>query len=636
MLERFKNRADSEHEQALIRFMVGLPLVIYFIAAIGWQNLKSGVNAPLFGTIVFFILGAIFIFAWLLLHPQVCPPRRFAGMLLDLGCTSSALYFKGELAAPVFVVYLWVTFGNGFRYGKRYLIASTVLSIIGFGVASEMGEFRGVADQIRYGLMVGLLILPLYVNSFLSRLNIALERAKAGERAKAHFLANVSHEIRTPLTAMLGLSEQLLDAPLGKLERRYVEMIHDSSQNLLEILNAILDFSKLQNNKVILVEEDFLLRDVLDSLVEVLSAGLGDKGPKLKLAVAGQAPLAIRCDRVRLLEVLNNLLRNAVKFTPEGQVLLTVEPAPGKAEGWLRFLVSDTGIGINHEAATKLFEPFSQADDSTSRRYGGTGLGLAISRELVKAMGGEISLESEEGIGTRIWVDLPVTAVDSKALIAVRMTGADQPEKLPVWSKQPHILVVEDNEYNRELLKAILERYGCRVLLADDGEKAVEAIRVSREDPFDLVFMDCHMPNLDGYETTAMIRATDLGNRFPIIALTANIEPDNRAKCMAAGMTDFLAKPYNRRDLLQVLMTWIEAKNGIVSSGENFRAVTKTSGKESARPSLIHDINNQVNVITGYAETLSMNAENEELRQKYKRILQAGERIAELVRKIPA
>ncbi len=335
------------------------------------------------------------------------------------------------------------------------------------------------------------------------------------------------------MNAVLGFADLLADARLDPAQRRYVEIIRDTGRQLLTLLNDILDVAKLEAGRLDLERIDFSLAEVLEQVRSLLAPQAVERGLALRVEQATPASLVLRGDPTRLRQVLVNLVGNGLKFTSRGSVTLTVRPTAGDP-GRLRFEVADTGIGIPPERQAELFQPFVQADSSTTRLYGGTGLGLMICRSLVTAMGGEIGLESEPGHGSRFWFELPLERGD--AVVAAERTGLAAAPIRPLA-----VLVADDVAANRELLGEILHRHGHRVLFAEDGAVAVA---LTAETTPDVVLMDIQMPVLDGIEATRRIRRLPgPAARVPILALTANVMADDRERYLKAGMDRCLTKP---------------------------------------------------------------------------------------------
>ena len=569
--DRFRNRPDSEHAQAFTRVAVVMVILVYLLGVTSGATVR---NEPLQLVFLFFAIEAVVgtgLIIGIALWPGVSHPRRVIGMMADYAMMGAAMHVLGESLAPVYVILMWVTIGNGLRFGERYLVAAILLASASFLAVIVSTDYWLQNQMLGWGLLVGLTAIPAYLTSLLRALTRATEEAKRANEAKSRFLANMSHEFRTPLNGIVGMSDLLTTTRLSKEQRECTEVIQTSAKALLALVEDVLDISAIEAGKLKLNVEDFRLREMTRSVQVMLQPLATNKGLGFSVVVSERVPEDLNGDVDHLRQILVNLLNNAIKFTDVGRVVMEVGLAPPRARDLaearagdapsgplvLRFSVRDTGIGIPLAAQRRLFEAFEQVDTANTRRHGGTGLGTTIAKGLAESMGGRLGFESEEGVGSHFWVELPYRLAEGRgvapASIPANVIAFDDPfVRHRARVKPLHTLIADDHPANRMVLRRLLEKAGHHVEEVESGD-AVLALLTERD--FDAVLIDLHMPGVNGVDIMREVRVMEAGapRRTPFLVLTADVTPDAMRACEQAGARAFLPKPIVAGRLLEAL-----------------------------------------------------------------------------------
>jgi len=542
--EILSRRPDSEHEQALIRAVITALLFFYLYWSMSRDGRLDPLEYRLLWVCALYHLCSLGLFLLITIDPVKSPARRYIGMVGDLCLTSYGISIAGDVSGPLYVVLLWVIFGNGFRYGRKYLFASSAIGTISFGVAIYMNAYWRSRPVLAIGLQSGLFILPLYISSLLKKLTIVGKRAEEANRAKNRFLANMSHEMRTPLNGIVGMLDLLKGTPLSTEQEELTNTIDDSAHTLLFLMQDVLDLSKIEAGKVSVEVSDFDLYAVVKHTVAIVEPQARFKGLATSLHVPPNVPFLLRGDPLLLRQVLLNLLGNALKFTEKGEVGVRVTlESETRRRATLRFEVVDTGIGISAEAQGRIFERFTQADESITRRFGGTGLGTTISKEIVEMMGGTIGVRSEPGRGSTFCFTVELTKQSRQEDEAVPAAALVDRRAL-VLSSEPEVA---------ETLRAHLSGWGIHVTTVDRSAQAFARIVGSSNagTPFDFVLVVREGLDIDSAGFARAVQSDSTIHESRLILVAPGGEGGEPAA--AEGYCGALPAPVDKRMLFNAL-----------------------------------------------------------------------------------
>lgn len=528
-----------ELEQSLLRLTIGGLVLAYLLHGAA----PGGLSAPVTRVVVLFLIVAALITASIMLRPRKSISRRVFAMVLDNTAITGCMYVTGPSGAALYPLYLWVTFGNGFRFGHGYLYASCALSLAGFTFVVLASSHWRDHSALSAGLLIGLIMLPAYVSALLRRLNAAVRRSEAANQAKSQFLAKMTHELRTPLNGIVGTNDLLRETPLNREQRELTDTIGDSVRTLLSLIENVLDFSKIEANKLGIERTRFDLHHVLNNTIRMLRPQAQSKDLALRLQIAPDVPFRLHGDPHHLHQVLVNLIGNAIKFTARGTVDVRVSlVGEGPARVHVRFEIIDTGIGIAPEVLDRIFDHFTQADESTTRHYGGSGLGTTIAKQLVELMGGQIHVSSQPDLGSRFWFELPLTKQ------APGGPGTRTLEGL-------RLLLVSEADDRHGMLMQWLRRWQVDVTVVSTASEARECLvnASSINSTYDAVLI--HKPTLDidarQFAETVLHRPGAI--HPPLFLIRTDEDSQARQPLIGAGYSWILRSPVNEDHLFNLL-----------------------------------------------------------------------------------
>lgn len=550
---------SNEQQQNIIRIIMLCFLTSYFYYSRESIEQFSNIKITCF---ISFLLSLVILFFISLPVKKTLAFKIFT-VSFDMGILTYMIYLSNDAGSPLIFLYLWITFGNGLRFGKKLLLISTVFSIISFSIIINFSEFWQEQKNLAYGFLIITIALSSYISLLITKLHDAVEVAKTANAAKTRFLSNMSHEIRTPLNGIIGMSSLLSTTTLDAKQSDYSSTINTSARILLSLINDILDISKIEAGMATVEILDFDLRSLMDSISLMLSPQAENKGVDFNINISTDTPLLLHGNEQYLRQILINLIGNAVKFTDKGFIKINITSlyiTDKKTK--LKFEVIDSGIGIPDEAKSTLFDKFTQADNSTTRKFTGSGLGMSIARQLARSTGGIIDFSSELGAGSTFWFEIECerqkeSSEKNNDLINFNRQEANHDHEHVEGLK---ILVGEDNETNQKVIKSILEYGNHHVTLAENGKVALDILH---KESYDLIILDLQMPVMGGIETAKIFHSNYPQKETPILILTANVTTEAREECKKANIDGYLTKPMEPEKLLNTISALVKHKKSV-------------------------------------------------------------------------
>ena len=568
--DRLQRRKDSEHQQILLRFVITLLFFVYVVLTGAYEHRDHEVARLLYAVIGVELCCTVLLMIEVIRHTGPSNLRRWFGMLLDYSAIGVLMAVDGYKTAPLYIILMWITVGNGLRYGRQFLRLAVVHACVTFATVLLITPSWEAIPYLGWGLLVGLAAIPLYLSSLLSALTRAMDDAQRANAAKTRFVATMSHELRSPLNGIIGMSEVLTSTRLNPEQRECSDVIQTSAQTLLLLVEDVLNFAAIEAGKLHRRDAPFSLVQLVRKARTMLHPLAASKELLLTTELDEGVPDWVVGDSGHLSQILLNLLSNALKFTEQGSVRLQVHLI-GEREGrtLLRFSIRDTGIGIPTNERERIFRPFEQIDGGLTRRHGGTGLGITIAKTLIDMLEGDIGLEDNPGGGTHFWVDIalvltqpPVGLIESavassasfqaEAHSGAHVISMDNPlVRHRARVRSLRLLVADDLASNRTVMRRLLERAGHDVVFASNGE---EALDILAEADLDAAILDLHMPDISGFDVIRQTRVMEAGRkRTPIVVLSADVTVETMQAVETIGAFAFLSKPVVIERLLDTL-----------------------------------------------------------------------------------
>ncbi|MCG8428422.1 MAG: ATP-binding protein [Chromatiales bacterium] len=558
LLDRVRNRPDTELEQALIRVIITIGVILYLFST-AESSVISDKRLLALQLLSVFLTASIAIVIAIIANPQISVSRRIFGIAIDMAGFSFFMATTYDLVVPWYPVYLWVAFGNGFRFGEKYLYLSATLAVIGFSAVLIFNEYWHQNLAMGIGLLVALIVLPGYAAVLTRRINQEKQKAEKANRAKSEFLARMSHEIRTPLNGIIATGELLKSCQLNNEEREYADTIQTSGATLLRIIEDILDISKIEAGKLLIERIDFDLHQLVDNSVKLFAAEAKQRNLELLYTIDSNISPTLVGDPLHLRQVLTNLIGNAIKFTREGHIhIRCTETGKQSDQAIIKFEIEDTGIGMSEETLKRLFDKFTQADESTTRQYGGTGLGTTIAKQLVLLMNGQIDVHSELGAGTTFWFEIPLT---------IQPKLSDQ-EIVETLDSYPIVKITPPYLGETEADK-LLRKWGIATVPFNNHQAAIEYLNSDENNiPIRCILLDHYLPSSCDLDQKALLISTD--------TLLINIQPSHIVDNETHPSIYQLQPPLNPNRLYNTLhlslIRQLAATRAQINFGENCQA----------------------------------------------------------------
>jgi two-component system sensor histidine kinase RpfC len=556
-----------EREQAFIRVAVGVLAFIYLIyVLVNDPDMPAARFAEFVYLATGFLLFSLFILVLTFIYPEKSVLRRVTGMFVDLGVTSYCLVLTGEAGVPLFTIYLWVTMGNGFRYGISYLMVSTAISIVGFSIVVLITPFWVQHTIFSVGLLIILVVLPPYMGVLLRKLSDAITMANEANQAKSKFLANMSHELRTPLNGVIGMTDLLSDTRLNEEQKDLTQSIQSSAQILLGLIEDILDISKIEAGKLVSQEEDFDLHLLVNNIVMMFEPQAKKKGLSIACHFSPETPFLLHGDQLHLRQILINLIGNAVKFTEEGRIEVRVRSVRCDVSlERIQFEVIDTGIGISEQAQSHVFESFSQANSDVNLTYGGSGLGTSIAKGIVESLGGKISVTSKEGEGSTFRFEIPFKIRD--------MASPD--DQRPLQMSGTRVLLLAGDEMERDI-SMLLNGWNISYSVAKTSARAFSMLMKAcdQNNSYKVVLVEWKHLDMRPDQFANVIRGESELKKISLVMSGASPRDDAEEKFLQSGYSSVLYAPLDAVLLFNALHAAnaeFEPSEKVVSLAEHYR-----------------------------------------------------------------